>query len=182
MMYGFLEQEIKEIYIDDNKKLRTQTVLYGEIEGSWHTHLHPGLTQEEIEKFEVRVGRNLPVTYKEFLSFYNGCYLFDLLRVGGKELDSYKGLSIEEQVYSTTALAHLQEANRRKRIPDHHFIFADSLMKNTYYVIDSNENILEIDYKTKRVIKSYDTLKDFIMQIIQEGKDNIANEIYFEFR
>jgi len=180
-MYEFLEQERKKIYMDDNKKLRTQTVLYGEIEGSWHTHLHRGLTHEEIEKFELRVGQNLPVTYKEFLSFYNGCYLFDLLRVGGKELDSYKGLSIEEQVYSTIALAHLQEANRRKGTPENHFIFADSLVKNAYYVMNSNENILKIDYKTKKVVKIYNNLKTFFYKTIQEGKENISNGVYFKF-
>ncbi|MDD9784647.1 SMI1/KNR4 family protein [Priestia megaterium] len=181
-MYEFLEEEIKKIYQDDNKKLRTQTVLYGEIEGSWHTHLHPGLTQEEIEKFELRVGRNFPVTYKEFLSSYNGCYLFDLLRMGGRELDSYKGLTIEEQVRSTVDVQDIQEIHLRKRTPKEHFIFADSLVKNAYYVMDKDEKVLEVDFRTKKVIENYDTLKDFIVQIIQEGKDNIANEIYFEFR
>lgn len=48
--------------------------------------------------------------------------------------------------------------------------------------MDQDENVLEVDCKTKKVIESYDTLKDFIVQIVQEGKDNIANEIYFEFK
>ncbi|MED4213464.1 hypothetical protein [Priestia megaterium] len=102
--------------------------------------------------------------------------------MGGKELESYKGLTIEEQVRSTVDVEDIQEIHLRKRTPKEHFIFADSLVKNTYYVMDKDEKVLEVDCKTKKVTESYDTLKDFIVQIIQEGKDNIANEIYFEFR
>jgi len=182
MMYEFLEEEIKNIYQDDNKKLRTQTVMYGKLEHRWHTYLYPGLTTEEIKEFESRVGNTFPSAYREFLSFYNGCYLFDLLRMGGKELETYKGLTIEEQLCSAVDVEDIQEIHLRKRTPKEHFIFADSLVKNTYYVMDKDEKVLEVDYKTKKVTESYDTLKDFIMQIIQEGKDNIANEIYFEFR
>jgi hypothetical protein len=181
-MYEFLEEEIKNIYQDDNKKLRTQTVMYGKLEHRWHTYLHPGLTTEEIKEFESRVGNSFPSAYREFLSVYNGCYLFDLLRMGGKELESYKGLTIEEQVRSTVDVEDIQEIHLRKRTPKEHFIFADSLVKNTYYVMDKDEKVLEVDCKTKKVTESYDTLKDFIIQIIQEGKDNIANEIHFEFR
>ena len=181
-MYEFLEEEIKNIYQDDNKKLRTQTVMYGKLEHRWHTYLHPGLTREEIEEFESRVGTSFPLAFKEFLSFYNGCYLFDLLRMGGKELESYKGLTIEEQVRSTVDVEDIQETHLRKRTPKEHFIFADSLVKNTYYVMDKDEKVLECDCKTKKVIKNYDTLKNFIVEIIKEGKDNIANEVYFEFR
>lgn len=181
-MYEFLEKEVKKIYQDDKRKLRTQTVMYGKLEHRWHTYLHPGLTMEEIEKFELKVEKSFPLAYKEFLSFYNGCYLFDLLRLGGKELDSYKGLTIEEQVRSTIDVQDIQGIYLRKRTPKEHFIFADSLVKNTYYVMDKDEKVLECDCKTKKVIKKYDTLKNFIVEIIKEGKDNIANEAYFEFR
>jgi hypothetical protein len=181
-MYEFIKQEIEDIYKGDYKRLRTKTVLYGEIEGRWHTHLHPGLTADEIEQFEARTGAQFPLAYKEFLAFYNGCYLFDLLRMGGKELDSYKGLSIEETTRSTVDVQDIQEIHLRKRTPKDHFIFADSMVHNSYYVIDSNENVLEIDFRTKKVVKTFSTLKEFIIEVIKEGKQNLKDEVYFEFK
>ncbi|WP_462406920.1 hypothetical protein [Gracilibacillus sp. Marseille-QA3620] len=41
----------------------------------------------------------MPNEYKELLSITNGCYLFNLLRIAGKQ-DGYKGMSREEQTYS----------------------------------------------------------------------------------
>lgn len=180
-MYGFIKQEIEDIYKEDHKRLRTKTVLYGQIERRWHTYLHPGLTAEEIDQFEARTGTRFPSAYKEFLTFYNGCYLFDLLRMGGRELESYKGLSIEETTRSTVDVQDIQGIYLRKRTPKDHFIFADSLVHNSYYVIDSNENVLEIDFRTKKAIKTFSTLKDFIVEVIKEGKKNLEDEVYFEF-
>ncbi|MEM4992543.1 SMI1/KNR4 family protein [Priestia sp. SB1] len=180
-MYKFIKQEIENVYKDDYKRLRTKTVLYGALEGRWHTQLHPGLTTDEIKQFEARTGTQFPLAYKEFLTFYNGCYLFDLLRMGGKELDSYKGLSIEETTRSTVDVQDIQEIHLRKRTPKNHFIFADSLVYNSYYVIDSNENVLEIDFRTKKVVKTFRTLKEFIVEVIKEGKKNLKDEVYFEF-
>ncbi|MGF9891212.1 SMI1/KNR4 family protein [Priestia megaterium] len=181
-MYEFIKQEIEDIYKEDHKQLRTKTVLYGEIEGRWHTHLHPGLTVDEIDQFEVRTGIHFPIAYKEFLAYYNGCYLFDLLRMGGKELDSYKGLSIEETTRSTVDVQDIREIHLRKRTPKDHFIFADSMVHNVYYVMDSNENVLEVDFRTKKVNENLGTLKQFLLKIIEEGKENLKNEVYFEFK
>ncbi|WP_456363515.1 SMI1/KNR4 family protein [Priestia aryabhattai] len=181
-MYEFLEQQIKVIYKEDYKRLRTKTVLYGEIEGRWHTYLHLGLTADEIDQFEARTGTRFPLAYKEFLAYYNGCYLFDLLRMGGKELESYKGLSIEETTRSTVDLQDIQEMYLRKRTPKEHFIFADSLVHNTYYVFDSSENVLEVDFRTKKVKRNRGTLGEFLLEIIEEGKENLKNEVFFEFR
>ncbi|WKU21386.1 hypothetical protein Q3A90_16545 [Priestia megaterium] len=74
-MYEFLEEEIKNIYQDDNKKLRTKTVMYGKLEHRWHTYLHPSLTREEVKEFESRVGISFPSAYKEFLSTMVVTYL-----------------------------------------------------------------------------------------------------------
>ncbi|WLR54572.1 SMI1/KNR4 family protein [Mesobacillus subterraneus] len=100
-MFQFLSLELSQLYGEDKKKLRTKTVLYSHIgDGRWHTHIQSPLSKEDINKFEEDLKQELPAEYKKFLTVYNGCYLFDLLRVAGKGADTYKGLSIEEQVYS----------------------------------------------------------------------------------
>jgi hypothetical protein len=181
-MFEFLSLELSELYGEDKKKLRTKTVLYGHLgEGRWHTHLQPPLSKEDINKFEEDLKQELPAEYKKFLTFYNGCYLFDLLRVAGKDADTYKGLSIEEQVHLAFDLKTMDNLYRRKRTPKTHFIFADSIVKNTYYVIDTYEKILEINFRTNKIIKSHEDLKIFFYEILLEGKENLANGIFYEF-
>lgn len=181
-MFGFLNQELSELYREDSKKLRTNTVLYGNLqEGRWHTHLQPPLSKKDIINFEEKLKQKFPPFYKKFLTFYNGCYLFDVLRVAGKGVDTYKGLSIEEQVHLAIDLNTMDDLYRRKSTPETHFIFADSIVKNTYYVIDTDDKILEIDFRTKKVIKTFEDLKIFLYEILIEGKENLANGIYFEF-
>lgn len=182
-MFNFLIQELDSIYGTDKKKLRTSTILYGRLgEGCWHTHVQPGLAQRDIMDYETKIKLTFPSIYKEFLKNYNGCYLFDILRVAGKGPETYRGLSYEEQVHQTFDLEVTQDLYQRKRTPENHFIFADSLVKNTYYVIDKhNENILELDFRSKRVMKSYENLEVFFRAAILEGKDNLVNGISFEF-
>ncbi|KKK38108.1 hypothetical protein WQ57_09815 [Mesobacillus campisalis] len=140
------------------------------------------IIKEDINKFEEDLKQELPAEYKKFLTFYNGCYLFDLLRVAGKDADTYKGLSIEEQVHLAFNLKTMDNLYRRKRTPKAYFIFADSIVKNAYYVINTDEKIIEIDYRTKKIIKSYKDLKSFICEILLEGKENLANGIFYEFK
>ncbi|MEH7086492.1 SMI1/KNR4 family protein [Neobacillus drentensis] len=181
-MFEFLVKELDEIYKQDKKKLRTKTLLYGHLgEGRWHTHLHPPLTEEEIKQCEEKLKRELPSIFKDFLLEHNGGWFFDLLRVSGKGPSTYKGLSIEEQCFTANDVDNIDYLYRRKRTPMTHFIFADSFVKNTYYVIDTDEKILEIDFKTKKTIKSYEDLKSLLDQILEEGKENLANGIYYEF-
>lgn len=181
-MFEFLSRELSELYGEDKKKLRTQTVLYGHLgEGRWHTHLQPPLSFVDINIVEEDLKQAFPAEYKKFLTFYNGCYLFDLLRVAGKGADTYKGLSIEEQVHLTFDLKTMENLYRRKRTPKNHFIFADSIVKNSYYVIDTDEKILEIDFKTKKIIKSHKDLKIFFYEILFEGKENLAKGLFYEF-
>jgi hypothetical protein len=182
-VFEFLVKELDEIYKQDKKKLRTKTLLYGHLgEGRWHTHIQPPLTEEEIKQCEQKLKRDLPSIFKEFLLEHNGGWFFDLLRISGKSPNTYKGLSIEEQCFTGADLEDLENLYRRKRTPMTHFIFADSFVKNTYYVIDADEKVLEIDFKTKKNIKSYEDLKSFLDEILKEGKKNLANGIYFEFK
>jgi hypothetical protein len=182
-MFEFLSVKLNELYGEDKKKLRTKTTLYGHLgEGRWHTHLQPPLSKEDTNKIEEDLKQELPAEYKKFLTYYNGCYLFDLLRVAGKDADTYKGLSIEEQVHLAFNIKTMDDLYRRKRTPKTHFIFADSIVKNAYYVIDTDEKILEIDFTTKKMIKSYEDLKSFLWEILLEGKENLANGIFYEFK
>ncbi|MBT2733506.1 SMI1/KNR4 family protein [Bacillus sp. ISL-7] len=181
-MFEFLSKELSEIYGEDKKRLRTDSIFYGHLgEGRWHSTLQTPLTNESIIQFEKDLKKEFPPQYKKFLSTHNGCYLFDLLRIAGKRPDTYKGLSIEEQNGTPFPLDTMQNLYQRKRTPKTHFIFADSIVKNTYYVIDSDEKILEIDYRTKKIINSYEDLKIFIDEFIYEGKENLENGIFFEF-
>ncbi|WP_286228447.1 SMI1/KNR4 family protein [Neobacillus mesonae] len=181
-MFEFLSQELNELYGEDKKKLRTNTILYGHLEeGRWHTHLQPPLSSESIAQFEAGLKQEFPPQYKNFLSLYNGCYIFDLLRVAGKEPDTFKGMSIEEQAHSPFPLEYMKDLYLRKRTPKSHFIFADSVVKNTYYVIDVDSQVLEMDFRTKKIINTYEDLKIFLYEILFEGKENLTNGIYYEF-
>lgn len=124
----------------------------------------------------------MPLIFKEFLLEYNGGWFFDLFRVAGKSPSTYKGLSIEEQSFSACDLGDLDYMYRRKRTPLTHFIFADSYVKNSYFVIDEEEKILEIDFRTKKTINTYEDLKFLFNEIVNEGKENIANATYYEFK
>lgn len=100
-MYGFLSDELSELYGNDKKKLRTNSVDYGDLgEGRWHSNLQPPLSNELINQFETGLKQEFPT---------------------------------------------------------------------------------HIDFRTKKIIKSYLNLKTLLSEILQEGKENMANGIYFEF-
>jgi SMI1-KNR4 cell-wall len=123
-MFKFVAYTLDKMY-DDKKKLRTNTVLYGYLEeGRWHTHLQPPLSNEDITNFEEKFEREFPSQYKEFLTYYNGCYLFDILRIAGKDADTYKGLSIEEEGHLAFDLETMDNLYRLKRPTTSQFIFA----------------------------------------------------------
>lgn len=180
-MYQFVGQTLNKLYKDDCKKLRTNTILYGNMgEGRWHSHLQPPLSLEEIAVFEEEIGRQLPHSYKQFLTYHNGCYLFGLLRVAGK-VDTYKGLSIEEQIRLPFQLENMQGVYQTKKIPLTYFIFADSIAKRTFYVIDLEENILELSYRTKKPENTYRNMEVFLLNILQEGKVDLEKGVFYEF-
>ncbi|WP_066172578.1 SMI1/KNR4 family protein [Bacillus marinisedimentorum] len=181
-MFDFLREEMNEIYRDDQKKLRTNTVLYGHLgEGRWHSTLQPPLTEEEVQRFEKVLDQSFHSSYREFLKAYNGCWLFDLLRIAGKDAETYKGLNSEEQVHLAFNLESMQGLYRKKRTPSDHFIFADSFVKNTYYVIKADEQVLEIDFRTKKVIQTFQDFRTFLKEFIREGKKDIEEGTYYEF-
>lgn len=109
---------------------------------------------------------------------YNGCYWFEILRIAGKDTNTYKGLSIEEEGHLAFDLSTMDNIYRSKKTLSNYFIFADSLVKNAFYVIDFDMRILELDFRTKKVVNSYVDLKSFLNEILKEGKRNITDGIY----
>ncbi|SDZ04740.1 hypothetical protein SAMN05421736_105214 [Evansella caseinilytica] len=62
------------------------------------------------------------------------------------------------------------------------FLFADSIVKISFFAIDTiDEKIVDIDFKTKKVIQSYEDFKTFLFEMLLEGKENLTDGIFFEF-
>ncbi|WP_051865072.1 SMI1/KNR4 family protein [Metabacillus indicus] len=182
VLYETIKNEIVGIYAGSHKKLRNGTTLFGELdEGRWHTYLLHPLTSSEIARFEEQMQTVFPSQYKDCLSFTNGCWLFDLLRIAGKAPDTYRGMSEEEESFSPFPLEDLQQLYKRKRTPPDHFIFADSFVKQAYYAIDSSGHVHEVSYKTKKTVRSFDSIPQLLQSIVEEGKEQIENDLYYEF-
>ncbi|WP_203289878.1 SMI1/KNR4 family protein [Metabacillus sp. cB07] len=182
VFYETIKNEILAIYGGSYKNLRNKTMLLGELdEGRWHTALQPPLTVSEIARFEEQMQTVFPFQYKECLFFTNGCWFFDLLRIAGKAPDTYRGMSEEEESFSPFPLEDLQQLYKRKRTPPDHFIFADSFVKQAYYAIDSTGDVHEVSYKTKRTIRSFYSLEQLLRSVVEEGKEQIENDLYYEF-
>ncbi|MGX1194636.1 SMI1/KNR4 family protein [Metabacillus sp. SLBN-84] len=177
-----IKNELPAIYSGNHKKLRNGTMLFGELdEGRWHTSLQPPLTGSEIALFEEQVQTVFPSQYKEFLSFTNGCWLLDLIRIAGKAPDTYRGMSEEEESYSPFPLADMQGLYKRKTTPPDHFIFADSFVKQVYYTINSSGYVHEVSYKTKKTLRTFDSIGLLLQSILEEGKEQIENDLSYEF-
>ncbi|MEM5016836.1 SMI1/KNR4 family protein [Metabacillus indicus] len=182
VFYETIQNEILAIYGGSHKKLRNMTMLLGEIdETRWHTALQPPLTCCEIARFEEQMQTVFPSQYKDCLSFTNGCWLFDLLRMAGKAPDTYRGMSEEEESHSPFPLEDLQRLYKRKSTPPDHFIFADSFVKGAYYAIDSSGHVHEVSYKTKKTVRIFDSIPQLLQSIVEEGKEQIENDLYYEF-
>ncbi|ALC85163.1 hypothetical protein AM499_04535 [Bacillus sp. FJAT-22090] len=55
-MFQFLSKELNDLYGEDKKKLRTNTILYGNLgEGRWHTQLQPPLSIESSYQYTMVV-------------------------------------------------------------------------------------------------------------------------------
>lgn len=182
VFYETIKNEIAAIYWGSYKNLRNKTMLFGELDGGrWHTALQPPLTGSEIARFEEQLETVFPSQYKECLSFTNGCWLFDLIRIAGKAPDTYRGMSEEEESYSPFPLEDLQQLYKRKRTPADHFIFADSFVKQAYYAIDSTGYVHEVPCKTIKAVRTFNSITQLLQSIVEEGKEQIKNGIYYEF-
>ena len=179
-MYNEFLQKIDQLYKSDRKKLRTGTILYGNLyEDRWQTHIQKPLAPEELNSLETEIG-NLPDDFKEFLLTANGCYLFDILRVGGKQ-DGYKGMSIEEQIHQPISFRNIPPYSRNsKRIGDL-FVFADSMVTGTFFAYNKGGQILQLELRNFKQLDTYQTFIDLLEAVYEEGKKLVLNKDYLEF-
>lgn len=181
MIYNELKHTLEKIYKSDRKKLRTGTVLFGHLdEGRWHTDLQPPLEIKRIEELEKELEKPIPLSYKELLTNFNGCYLFDILRIAGK-VDSYKGMSIEEEDHQPFPIEEMQRLYDRKKNPKDWFVFADSMVFGCFFAIDKDGQILQINTRPIKIEKAFDNMQAFLREGLEKGLDNMKNNVWYEF-
>lgn len=179
MYYRFL-QKIDKLYKEDWKKLRTGTILYGNLyEDRWQTHIQKSLTFEELHSLENEIG-NLPDDLKEFLLTANGCYLFDVLRIGGKQ-DSYKGMTIEEQLHQPISFRNIIPYTRNRKRLDGLFVFADSMATGTLFAYNEEGQILQLEFRNFKLVDTYQTLMELLEAVYEEGERLVVNKGYLDF-
>ncbi len=172
--------ELNHLYKDDRKLLRTGTIIFGHLyEDRWQTHIQRPLDNQEIKELEEEYGV-LPNEYKEFLSITNGCYLFDLLRIAGKQ-DGYKGMSREEQTFQPISLRNIEPYLGKKELPTHLFVFADSMIKDRFYAFNQNGHVLEINERNLKTAATYPSLEELLKDIYAQGKEMVLRKEYIEF-
>lgn len=179
-MYNKILQKIDKLYQDDRKKLRTGTILYGNLyEDRWQTHIQKPLTFEELHSLEEEIG-NVPDDFKEFLLTSNGRYLFDILRVAGKQ-DGYKGMTIEEQIHQPISFQNIPPYLRDRKRLDGLFVFADSMATGTFFVYNGEGQILQMDMRSFKPIDSYPNLMELLEEVFKEGERLVLNKDYLDF-
>ncbi len=181
MIYKDLPDTLDTLYQSNKKKLRTGTILFGFIEDGerWHTHLQKPLSNEEVDNLERKLDRPFPKGYRTLLTHFNGCYLFDLVRIAGN-VESYRGMSVEEQNYQPFPIETMQQLYERKRNPEDWFIFADSLVWECFFVMNKQEKILQVSRRGK-TMKTFDNMEDFLKKCMEAGKYNLEHDIWYEF-
>ncbi|MFG6494704.1 SMI1/KNR4 family protein [Fictibacillus sp. UD] len=182
MIYKDIPNLLDAFYQNNKKKLRTGTILFGIIqeEERWHTHLQPPLSSERVDQLMKKLDRPAPSAYRTFLTYFNGCYLFDLVRIAGY-VESYRGMSIEEEGYQPFPIESMQQMYARKRNPEDWFIFADSLEWQCFFVISKDEQILQVNRRGK-VQKSFVNMEAFLKECMNAGKFNLEHNIWYEFK
>lgn len=179
MYKGFL-QKIDQLYNSDRKKLRTGTILYGNLyEDRWQTHIQKPLNLEGLNSLETEIG-NLPDDFKEFLLTSNGCYLFDILRVAGKQ-DGYKGMTIEEQIHQPISFRNIPPYSRNRERLDSLLVFADSMATGTFFAYNREDKILQMDMRSFTPLKTYQSLLVLLEEVYEEGEILVKNKDYLGF-
>ncbi|MED4129406.1 hypothetical protein, partial [Shouchella miscanthi] len=154
---------LNSIYENDKKILRSGTILFGELpEGTgWHSKIRSGLTHEELNDLEANVYTiqgKMPYSFKIFLGYTNGAYLFDLINICG--LDLYeKGMSLEEELQKPRDIADFaKDIMLDKRGPtllkDYYF-FGESFINGTVFAFDKEEKVIEFKEGSLRKIREF---------------------------
>jgi len=180
-MYINYISQIKNLYKNDMKKLRTGTILFGHLfDSRWQTRIQSPLTDEEILELERKFGI-LPIPYKEFLLATNGGYLFDLISIAGKQ-DGYRGMSHEEMVNQPIPLNRIISPSiRQKTAEEGLFIFAKSMVNDSFFALDPNEKVIEINYNKLKIVQEFNSLENLLNEIFIEGKKLVEDGEYIDF-
>lgn len=179
-MYNEILQKIDKLYKDDRKKLRTGTTLYGNLyEDRWQTHIQKPLTVEELHSLKDEIG-NLPDDFKEFLLTANGCYLFDIIRIGGKQ-DGYKGMTIEEQIHQPISFRNIPPYSRNRKHLDGLFVFADSMTTGTFFAYNEEGQILQLELRNFKTVDTYQNLMELLETVYEEGERLVINKECLDF-
>lgn len=179
-MFNEFLRKIDKLYKGDQKKLKTGTILYGNLyDDRWQTHIQKPLDVEELNSLEIETGQ-LPDDFKEFLLTSNGCYLFDLLRVAGKQ-DGYKGMAIEEQIHQPISFRNILPYLSKRKLPEDLFVFADSMVNDTFFAYNGEGRILQMNLKNFRAINTYHSLLELMNECYDEGEKMVFNKQYIEF-
>lgn len=177
LMYKVFLQKIDKLYNDDRKKL---WILYGNLyEDRWQTNIQKPLNLEELHSLEDEIG-NMPNDFKEFLLTSNGCYLFDILRVAGKQ-NGYRGMTIEEQIHQPISFRKISPYSRNTKHLDGLFVFADSMLTGTFFAYNEEGQILQLELRTFKPINTYQTLMELLEAVYEEGERLVINKEYLDF-
>lgn len=179
-MYSSYIEEIEQLYNTDYKKIRNGTKLYGHLfDDRWQTHIYKPLSLDDIKILEEEYGE-LPNTYKELLQTMNGCYLFDLIQIAGKREIS-KGMSREEQIRQPSSLRDIKPYLGKKKLAEGLLVFASSMVSDSFFAFNKDENVLQIGYKKLDIIKVYESLHELLKEIMLEGAEMVKNGEYIDF-
>lgn len=106
--------------------------------------------------------------YKDFLQTTNGCYLFDLISIRGKDILPRKGISQEERVNGPVHVNSF-EYLLKKPLSDDLFLFAGSMITISGFAFNKNENVVQIDYRKSNIIRVFETLDELLRELLVLG-------------
>lgn len=137
------------------------------------------MTFEELHSLGNEIG-NLQDDFKEFLLSANGCYLFDILRVAGKQ-DGYKGMTKEEQIHQPISFRNIVPYTRNRKRLDGLFVFADSMATDTFFAYNLEGQILQLEHRNFNQVNAYQTLMGLLEAVYEEGERLVINKEYLDF-
>ncbi|WP_332698957.1 SMI1/KNR4 family protein [Halalkalibacter lacteus] len=145
------------------KTLKNQTILINRhnengVEDWKHIIYHP-LDKQGIDLLEKERNKSLPLKYKEFLSYCNGCYLFNgNFYIYGKAFLE-KGMSREEMLYQPYDLIEESEDPPCKIFDD---LFYIGGTPETIFVLAIDESVVELKRRSGKLVSSYESFDSWL--------------------
>ncbi|MCY7799788.1 SMI1/KNR4 family protein [Bacillus haynesii] len=181
-------KKIEELYQEDYKKLRTGTILYGNVnDGIWHTTIHVPLDRDELKELNYGISDiqgQLPASYQNFLMETNGAYLFDLIHITGKSRNQ-KGMSHEERIHEPRYLEEFLKdftlSKKNKPLLEKYFFFAESYVNGTVYAFDEDEHVVEFTDGRYKKIREFEDLDALLDRVFEVGSEHYRHKSFIEF-